>query len=814
MADPTDPIDLLVSRLADGGPGGAVGDLILAAALGDETLTDQLGGAPPELPPPQAVTVVPQEEVFLGEITVEGFRGIGPKTRLGLKPQPGLTIITGRNGSGKSSFAEAAELAFTGKSSRFEQRPKVWQEGWACLHHDAGAGRSIELRLSLSGQPGATVLRRKWQPNAGLAAATSTVQAPGGKELPADLGGWAAALATWRPFLSYNELGGLLDEGPSHLHDAVSAVLGLDEWTAAADRLDLARKRLDSDYAEARREAKRLHDLALGLDDHRAEIAVAALGKSDHWRLEVLESLVAGPLAAGEGIGALEELTRLSAVDAPAAIELAVAVTSASAALAELKGSDSGRADELAGLLEQALAFHRQHQQDAVCPVCGTAAALDADWVAATTSEVERLRREAAAVRRARSELDGAVVAAKSVVDPLPAALGSGAPGVDGDEVRRLWESWAMLPEDAADLAAHLTNRAPPMAEAVERLRTAALVELHARQDAWQPVGAQLAAWLPRARTAKAGMDRTADLKTAANWLRQATRTVRNERLEPIAGQVMGIWQMFCNDSNVSVTGVALSGTGTSRRVDVNVQVDSVDGAALSVMSQGELHALALAMFLPRATMGVSPFRFVVIDDPVQAMDFVRIDGLARVLSELASSRQVVVFTHDARLPDACRRLGIAATVLEVTRTQLSQVSIRSRSTPAENMLDDVGAVLATENMPAGVPGRVVPGICRRAVEATCSDLTWRRLLGEGRSHSEIASMLASTGKLLPRLALVLFGDAARGGDVLRTLNNRFGADAGDCVAELNRGSHEGAAGDLRNLADRTRKLIAQLDGA
>ena len=59
--------------------------------------------------------------------------------------------------------------------------------------------------------------------------------------------------------------------------------------------------------------------------------------------------------------------------------------------------------------------------------------------------------------------------------------------------------------------------------------------------------------------------------------------------------------------------------------------VDGVPGAALGVMSQGELHSLALSLFLPRATLSESPFRFVVIDDPVQSMDPARVDGLARL---------------------------------------------------------------------------------------------------------------------------------------------------------------------------------------
>jgi predicted ATPase len=111
-----------------------------------------------------------------------------------------------------------------------------------------------------------------------------------------------------------------------------------------------------------------------------------------------------------------------------------------------------------------------------------------------------------------------------------------------------------------------------------------------------------------------------------------------------------------------------LSGSATQRKVELSVTVDGVDGVALGVMSQGELHALALSLFIPRATLDDSPFRFIVIDDPVQSMDPSRVDGLARVLESAAADRQVVVFTHDDRLPEAVRRMGIDATVLEVTR--------------------------------------------------------------------------------------------------------------------------------------------------
>src|SRR6185436_12973213 len=121
---------------------------------------------------------------------------------------------------------------------------------------------------------------------------------------------------------------------------------------------------------------------------------------------------------------------------------------------------------------------------------------------------------------------------------------------------------------------------------------------------------------------------------------------------------------------------IQLSGSAARRQVELKVTVDDVEGAALGVMSQGEQNALALSLFIPRATLPESPFRFVVIDDPVQSMDPARVDGLARVLQDTAGKRQVVVFTHDDRLPEATRRLGINATILEVTRREGSVVEV------------------------------------------------------------------------------------------------------------------------------------------
>jgi hypothetical protein len=108
------------------------------------------------------------------------------------------------------------------------------------------------------------------------------------------------------------------------------------------------------------------------------------------------------------------------------------------------------------------------------------------------------------------------------------------------------------------------------------------------------------------------------------------------------------------------------------------VSVNGAPGSVLGVMSQGEVNALALAVFLPRARLPARPFRFLVIDDPVQAMNPAKMDGLARVLEKAAADRQVIMFTHDNRLAEAVRQLRLPATVLEVARRPGSVVEVRS----------------------------------------------------------------------------------------------------------------------------------------
>jgi hypothetical protein len=286
-------------------------------------------------------------------------------------------------------------------------------------------------------------------------------------------------------------------------------------------------------------------------------------------------------------------------------------------------------------------------------------------------------------------------------------------------------------------------------------------------------------------------------LKTAADWLGQVEGDLRNARFEPIKSEVRQIWELLRTQSNVALDDLRFAGTRTRRKVEMDLSVDGHDGVGFSVMSQGELNSLALSLFLPRATLDESPFRFLIIDDPVQAMDPSKVDGLAQVLHRAAETRQVIVLTHDDRLPEAVARLDIPATVLEVTRRENSVVEVRRIHDRLGNLLRDARSIAYDDKLPAGTRDRVIPGLCRQAIEHSAIEVTRRRRLDRGDSHLETEHTLAQTRSLYATLALALFDDESRSGDVKQHLDKQvktFGHNAADILHFCNKGTHEGAA--------------------
>jgi ABC-type Mn2+/Zn2+ transport system ATPase subunit len=142
--------------------------------------------------------------------------------------------------------------------------------------------------------------------------------------------------------------------------------------------------------------------------------------------------------------------------------------------------------------------------------------------------------------------------------------------------------------------------------------------------------------------------------------------------------------------------------------------------------------------------MAASPLRFVVLDDPVQAMDPAKVDGFAQVLTEIARDRQVVVFSHDDRLADVVRRTDPSARIVEVTRASSSEVQISDSRTPAHRYVEDARALASDKYVDADVKAKVLPGLCRLAVEAAALEVFHRARYGAG--HDRVSTETPGEG--------------------------------------------------------------------
>lgn len=387
------------------------GDADLDTALRDESVArPEVGEAAARVEPPGA---------YLQSITVEGFRGVGPAQTLELTPGPGFTLVVGRNGSGKSSFAEALELLLTGDSLRWKDRSKIWQEGWRNLHHPHAR---VEAGLAVEGQAGTTTVRCAWGDGDDLADAGTVVQPYGQPKTDLASLGWDRAMATYRPFLSYNELGSMLDDGPSKVYDALEAILGLGELNDAAERLRQARLARERAMKEVKEDLKSLLPQLEASEDSRAQACHAALA-GRQWRLEEVERVLADRPAAdaGDEIGVLRALATLDAPDPEVVVTAVAELRAAVNGYEQVASTDAADAERLADLLERALGVH-DHRGDGDCPVCGRSGALDAAWRDETEAEVARLRGAAKQVRDARARLQQAERAARGLVTAPPGA--------------------------------------------------------------------------------------------------------------------------------------------------------------------------------------------------------------------------------------------------------------------------------------------------------------------------------------------------------------------------------------------------------
>jgi hypothetical protein len=795
------------SQLPDGDQG-----LVLAAAEGAACLEAYLrGDATPAGPVAAEEPFLDLPPSYLEEIVIEGFRGISNPARLQLIPGPGLTVVAGRNGSGKSSFADGIEVLLTGTTLRWAERGRAWQQGWRNLHHDGTTSVSARLRVDGNAEP--LTLTRTWPADATLqpdAHPAVSGAASDWSEL-----GWDTSLARFRPILSYDELGTMFSSRAGDLYDALSAILGLEEFEAVGEVLRQERLSREKTAKSAKEGLGRLRDRLAVTDDPRAAELLETLSGKSPSPDGVAAALDADDAEAGvtTGAGALArfELPDLNIVQA--AIQRSF---EAKRRVAELERTDATMLGMIASLLEQGLAICRSGADPGEpldCPLCKAEGTIDTGWVIRAEAEADDLRRRSADLRDAKTDMETARSAVAGLFDAnLPRALmAADVAGIAVTDASEAWQDWAtaLAAENDHD---ELVEAAAWVCECVGEARAQARRLGEERAVAWRPVRELATGWVHSAREARTDQLLVERLKRSEAWMKTALGELRDDRLAPVVDGAQANWELLRHESNVALGTVGLHGAGNRRYASFDVAVDGSEASALGVMSQGELSALAISVFLPRALLPGSPFGFVIIDDPVQSMDPAKVDGLARVLAHAATERQVVVFSHDERLPEAIRRLEIKARIVRVQREARSQVRVLAVSTPTERYLAEAWAMSKAE-LPDRIVPIVIPGFCRSAIEAACETKIRRDLITRGVSHAEVDAEIEKLTSVTTWLAKALGYDVAQGQELNKAIERLGGPGAVKAVRLARRAAHEQIAGlDLPELIRDTQQLVRELE--
>ena len=150
----------------------------------------------------------------------------------------------------------------------------VFKEGWQNKH--AASGTEIRADFLIEGKGKATVART-WPAGSGLAGSSSWLQVAGEKRVSIDGLGWGSDLRTSSavpvPRRSLSRSSGW----PSELHDLLASVLGLDELTNAAARLNTARKQRDDALTAVKQRLEPLKERLAAIDDERTRACLDAL---------------------------------------------------------------------------------------------------------------------------------------------------------------------------------------------------------------------------------------------------------------------------------------------------------------------------------------------------------------------------------------------------------------------------------------------------------------------------------------------------------------------------------------------------------
>lgn len=646
---------------------------------------------------------------WLTSIQVSGFRGIpdGGVT-LDLPAGPGLTVIHGANGAGKSSLAGAIDVglhtsgnASIARRSGTGGRAPVWEP--VLVNAVAGVGR-IVLAIQSSVLDRLTIECTVKEDEVTDVRATMRSQA--GDQTTLTLGAaWQSALHAYGPVYSYSAWEQYI-QASKDLQEYLSRMLVLGGCFGAvqtavdtgAEEATQAAKLVGQALAASAKEVATVEEvygrpLSVPLPDEMVDVDL-------WWQQQDLPEPTPSQTTVASTID-LEEFWAL--------------VETAHGAQGGLNQASAQRHAELASALKKLRDVPVEAVAADECPVCGS----HTDWqahleglVAKDQLIVERVEAWYGALTRLKEQCrlvlgglmaaaddnrSGSLRRARELLDTLEAASPYNQ-GLESEAARTgATELMGVLRSDEfRSQAVEAGERASE--EAAWRLAVArALAPLRDALREHGTTAADRAAWVG-----------------VQDKLRSLEGSLKKERQESLQAATDETLQDLLRDAGISVTGLDVL------RTKADIRLEDAQGLPLELgmLSAGQRNALLLAPALVVAEE--SPFGFFVMDDPVHAFDELRVDYVARQLMSVAKRRRLVVFTHDERLREHLLSAPMDVDCRSIHRVPgTGDVELTPSSPLWEMLLDDAQALLQLNRAPDVVKGLTtgLRGICRQAVD-------------------------------------------------------------------------------------------------
>jgi DNA repair exonuclease SbcCD ATPase subunit len=614
-------------------------------------------------------------------IELEAFRGFAETQRLDLDAD--AVLVRGDNGTGKTSITDGLLWLFTGKIPRLTERARGLRKTDDPVVSRYRAGSSARVRVTL-GMPEGRMLAFEREGRADrseLSAWDGENSLHNAPELLASaFGDFTAqqltdAVGSWG-ILQQHALLAALDSGTA-LHARLAEVVGLERVTrfaTSATEVAKALARERKSLEGVRDSLRRRHTNA-----YESLTAARAVAEDPVGAQRQLQTLVRDCVdGLSEGIAVPsppEQLDEITSVGQEIG-DMLVVTRDVLARRAELEAAQQegmqavdDAEGELASLLERAnSAIRRAPAQvqlaNAVlqllgdeCPVCGrpideaslrqhmtelleTAEAEAAAAIGAQQAVVDAQSRLEAARRAERRRID-----AQEGLDYALVLLRKEAGALDRLEIDQAWLE--------ADRVAELTGQ---LERFQDQLRAA-------YSEGGRTLGAQILRLSTEAETAATELDRVegeladvgtrceraAELDKAAH--RAAERIVDRalRRLTPSFAEVFDRLSPHPSFTELRATQDIFYGKNQVVP-EVYDPEHKVSGNPALVFSEGQLNVVALSYFIGLAlNAGDGALPFLVLDDPLQAMDVLSVLGFADLCRRIREQRQLIVTTHDRR---------------------------------------------------------------------------------------------------------------------------------------------------------------------